>query len=149
MPLELVPFATVVLGPPCSSFVFLSRGTSKRYAWNKFMGDQSRQDVRDANEIVSRFVTILKILLLRLVQYIVEQPLTSCLFRLAAWRRFARLEPVITLPNGVVLRRKRKFVWLGHWGIVSLNRQCCWAAPARSRSSTANILARNPTVPKP
>ena len=38
--LELVPMALATIGLPCSSFVFMSRGTSKRYPWNSFLGDQ-------------------------------------------------------------------------------------------------------------
>ncbi len=64
--LELVPFGLAVIGLPCSTFVFLSRGTSKRHRTNRWLGDVSRSDVRAANIIAERVVVICEVLLLRL-----------------------------------------------------------------------------------
>ena len=78
--LELLSGAQVVFGVPCSTFVFLSRGTSQRDKRSGYVGDTARTDVCNANTIAWRVIFLVQVLLLRLVEYIIEQPLTSCFF---------------------------------------------------------------------
>ncbi len=115
--LEMVPMSLAVLGPPCSTFVFLSRGTTKRHASNRWLGDTSRLDVSSANVIAARVTTLCKLFVLRLIQFLVEQPLTSCFWSLYVWKRFVRGLP--SLRRGkVVLHLMRRCVWMGHWGAI-------------------------------
>lgn len=52
MILKLRPGGLLIGGPPCSSWVWINRATSKRSA-QRVMGDSSRNYVRDANSILS------------------------------------------------------------------------------------------------
>ena len=154
--LELVPFGVAVIGLPCSTFVFLSRGTSKRHRTNHWLGDVSRSDVRAANIIAERVVVICKVLMLRLCQFIVEQPLTSCFFNLLCWQRFVRLTPSITRGR-VFLRMVRRCVWMGHWGHKTPKPTILWGCaialtglvctrPARSLGSAILVKATTTKV---
>lgn len=111
--LELVPMAMVFIGLPCSTFVFMSRGTTKRYAENAWLGNEDLACVRAANIIAKRVVMLCKMLTLRLVQYVIEQPMTSCFFDMQCFRKLCDMKPYLGRHG---LRLKRKFVWLGHWG---------------------------------
>ena len=51
--LRLAPDAVMSMGPPCSSFVFLNLGTSKRSRERPY-GDESRSYVNTANMWLSR-----------------------------------------------------------------------------------------------
>ena len=113
--LQMVRLATVVIGLPCSTFVFLSRGTSKRNRSNQWLGDIDRTDICQANEIAWRVMILLRVLVLRKVQFIVEQPLTSCFFILRMFRRFQCIKPVIRCGL-FSLPLTRKFIWLGWYG---------------------------------
>ena len=57
----------------------------------------------------------MRVMLFRLVEYIVEQPLTSCVFALRCFRRLTMAQPIIQHDKTTV-RLMRKFVWLGFWG---------------------------------
>ena len=98
------------LSPPCSNFVWMSRGVhlrSRSCPW----GARYREDVREANIIVVRCLLVIKLLTLRLVFWITEQPLSSCMYRLPPFWSFLLSCPAI---RGV--RCMRKFLWLGFWG---------------------------------
>ena len=60
--LELVPMAMAVIGLPCSTFVFMSRGTTKRHADNSWIGDESVACVRLANIIAQRIMILCRVL---------------------------------------------------------------------------------------
>ena len=111
--LELVPMAIAVIGLPCSTFVFVSRGTTERKAENEWLGNEDVACVKAANIIAHRMVLLCKLLTLRLVQYMIEQPMTSCFFKMQCFRTFYALKPNLGRHG---LRLRRKFVWLGHWG---------------------------------
>ena len=110
--LELVPMAIAVIGLPCSTFVFMSRGTTKRFAENAWLGDEAVECVRAANIIANRIVLLCKLLTLRLVQYMIEQPMTSCFFNMRCFRNCHAMKPHLGRHG---LHLARKFVWLGHW----------------------------------
>ena len=103
----------VVIGLPCSTFVFMSRGTTKRHAENAWLGDENVACVRAANIIAQRMVMLCKLSTLRLVQYMIKQPMTSCFFNMQCFRKCCAMKPDLGRHG---LRLKRKFVWLGHWG---------------------------------
>ena len=107
--LSLLSYAFSWWGPPCGLWIWLSTGTTLRAASNT-CGDLSKLVVRNANAIVERMTTLLKLLTLRLVQYIVEQPMTSLMFR---YRSFSALEGFCARHNKHL---QKLFLWLGWWG---------------------------------
>jgi hypothetical protein len=121
--LELVCLGTAFIGLPCSTFVWLSRGVTKRHSSNRWQGDITRDDVFVANTIGMRVVFLVRLLVLGNVQFIIEQPLTSCYFLMLSWKRFARVCPFIIDKhnNNAKLPLMRKFVWLGHWAAASMS----------------------------
>ena len=116
--LEMCTGATMLSGLPCSTFVWLSRGTSMRSVLNHWLGDcHHRPEVHEANVIFSRLILLIRILILRLVQWIIEQPLTSCAFKLNMCKALVRSKPAIRLPCSTrTLRIRRHLLWLGHYG---------------------------------
>ena len=78
--LALVPYGFCWLAPPCALWVFLSAGVHKRTCLRP-SGDTSRLDVRECNAIVDRCCILIRLMTCRLIQWILEQPLTSTLFR--------------------------------------------------------------------
>ena len=57
--LRLVPLGVVVAGPPCSSFVWVNKSTSKR-SRGRPLGDSSKQYVRESNTtFASTFISLL------------------------------------------------------------------------------------------
>ena len=78
--------ATAWFGVPCSTFVFMSRSHTKRSC--RFpKGNCKGQEVRRANLIVDRVAFLIKILSLRKVYWIMEQPLNSLLWVMPAIAR--------------------------------------------------------------
>ena len=97
-------------GVPCSTFVWISRGHTKR-SRRKPLGDESRRDVQDANVILLRVVLLLQVLALRQVFFVIEQPASSVLFRMPAFRALLRSRLCIGRH-----RLQKRFLWLGHFG---------------------------------
>ncbi len=110
--LRLCQFGFAWLAPPCSNFIWMCRGKSLRSKLRPF-GDTSRHDVVQANEILRRAVLIIRLLALRggAVFWVVEQPLSSCMFRLPPWLALFSWKPSVA---GFTCQRK--FVWVGHFG---------------------------------
>lgn len=106
--MSIVPGGTAWFGVPCSTFVWMSRGHTKRTQADP-LGDRSRADVRQANLIADRVAFILQVLAMRAVHFIVEQPSGSLLWRMPSFRRIARLR-----ISGFMWQRR--FLWLGHFG---------------------------------
>ena len=73
------PGGIVWLGPPCSSWVWLSRSTTKRSA-SKVEGDTTVPSVAEANAIANIVADIMRVCHALGVFYVVEQPRTSLLF---------------------------------------------------------------------
>ena len=108
--LRVVPGGFVWWGTPCQTFIWLARGHTKR-TWKNPEGDVTRRDVRGANEIVRRQVLLTRILVARGCFFLVEQPMSSCMWRLKTFKHFWKERPTVA---GV--RMIRKFVWLGFFG---------------------------------
>ena len=64
------------LAPPCSSFVSVCKGTTKR-SKQQPLGNKSNSKVHKNNRLVSRLCLILELLWRRGVKYVVEQPTGS------------------------------------------------------------------------
>ena len=107
--LSLVVGGTAWFGVPCSTFVFMSRGHTKRTRTLP-KGNLKRQDVRHANLIVERVAFLIKILAKRRVYWIMEQPLNSLLWYMPAIKKARRNCKV------GALKWQRRFLWLGHYG---------------------------------
>ena len=103
--------ATAWFGVPCSTFVFMSRSHTKR-SRRLPKGKSKRQDVRRANLIVDRVAFLIKILSLRKVYWIMEQPLNSLLWVMPA---IARAKKKCQVRG---LGWQRRFLWMGHYGHV-------------------------------
>ena len=137
--LELVPMAMAVIGLPCSTFVFMSRGTTKRHASNAWVGDENVECVKLANIIAQRIVILCRVLTLRLVQYFIEQPMSSCFFKMECFRRFCAMNPNLGRHG---LRLKRKFVWLGHWGHNNPKATVLWG----SARALKRLVCKKPNI---
>ena len=123
---------------PCSSFVFMSRGTTKRGASNAWAGNEDVECVRLANIIAQRVMILCKVLTLRLVQYMIEQPMTSCFFNMQCFDKCCALKPDLGRHG---LRLKRKFVWLGHWGHIIPKPTVLWG----SARALKHLVCKRPT----
>lgn len=97
-------------GIPCQTWVWMARGHTLRSA-ACVRGDTRRVDVRDANRIVQRCVSLLEFLVLRGVYYIIEQPSTSLVWRYLPMRRHLRKRPRV-LKTSLTAHH----IWLGYWG---------------------------------
>ena len=74
--IRLRPFGLSVGGPPCSSFVWMNRSTSKRALW-KPEGDLNRAYIRDANLIVVRYCLLMALASALGIHWLIEQPGSS------------------------------------------------------------------------
>lgn len=150
--LALVPYGLAWFAPPCSLWVFLSAGVHKR-SMLRPSGDTSRLDVRQCNMIVDRCCLLMRILTLRAVQWICEQPVTSLLFHYASFMRLRTLK--LRISHAPL---ERRFLWLGAWGgdipkptalwgISPLLRMLHSKRPARAKPSvkttTKKIIIKN------
>ena len=107
--LSVIPGGVVWFGVPCSTFVWMARGHTKRSRQNP-LGDVARVDVRRANRIARIVVLICKLLAKRSVFFVMEQPAGSLLWRTPCMRLAARR---LRVQGQTWCRR---FVWLGHYG---------------------------------
>ena len=107
--LSLMVGATAWFGVPCSTFVFMSRGHTRRSP-KQPLGNTSRPDVRSANRIVERVMFLVRILAMRQVYWIIEQPLNSLLWVMPVFRQ---AQEDCTVGG---LAWQRRFVWMGHFG---------------------------------
>lgn len=107
--LSIVPGGTAWFGVPCSTFVFMSRGHTKRTR-RRPQGDTCRTDVREANIIAERVGFLIQILAMRKVYWILEQPLNSLFWSMPAMREAQRQCKVGQLAW------QRRFLWMGAYG---------------------------------
>lgn len=138
--LDIVEGGLAWFGIVCSSWVFMSRGHTKRSRLRPW-GDRNRQDIRDANRMCWRTALAIELCILRGVYWIIEQPSTSVIFCYAPLKNIYLKRPAIKGH-----RITRKFVWLGHWGHplykpTVLWGQCPWTAALSSRKVRSS---RNP-----
>ena len=97
-------------GPPCSNFVWLSKGVTHR-SRDQPLGDENVLSVRQNNAIVRRATLLLKLCTLREIQWIPEQPLTSILFLLPFLASFLSLR-----PSFGPWKLQRRCIWMGAFG---------------------------------
>ena len=107
--LSVMPGGLVWFGVPCSTFVWMARGHTKRSRQNP-LGDVTRGDVHRANRIARTVAVLCRLLSERGVFFVMEQPAGSVLWQMPSMRLAARRLRV----RG--LRWSRRFVWLGHYG---------------------------------
>lgn len=74
--LKLKPKGLLAGGPPCGSWIWINRSTSKR-SRNRIFGDCARDYVKAANAITTRFVILAFIAIARGCELLVEQPAGS------------------------------------------------------------------------
>eukprot|EP00973_Karenia_brevis_P037996 5239554-Karenia_brevis.AAC.1 len=103
--LRLKPLVGILFaGPPCKSWIWMSRGHTGRRSSGNVAGDVTRYDVQAANEICRRVYVLLTICVHRNIKYIIEQPMTTLLWD---------MEPLSTfLANH---EHTRTFAWLGYF----------------------------------
>lgn len=87
--LKLKPRALLFGGPPCSSWVFINRATSRRSA-SRAMGDQKMEHVRLGNSILARWILLGMIAIARGCRWVTEQPQSS-LMTACAYIRYVAL----------------------------------------------------------
>ena len=76
---RLVPHATVMMGPPCSNWVWISRSNTKRSKVS-VQGDETQAVVVKGNMIAATLSQLMKLLHGRGVFYLIEQPASSLFF---------------------------------------------------------------------
>jgi hypothetical protein len=112
--LRLRPFGLCSASPVCSTMVWMARSHSKRNKEHP-EGDESRQDVVDANNM-SQFVSVLMAMLfMRKVFWVVEQPHTSVMWLLPEWPLLAD-----------TIQLEKVFLWLGSYGHGCLKPSVFW-----------------------
>lgn len=126
--LQLVPGASSLAAPVCSSWVWMNRSTAGRKIW-KILGREDREGVRLANLMVSRLVLLLVLMSIKGVWWIVEQPASSLMEYHPRWqwyvKRFAVYRVLINMGDYGAKTRKPSYLysnmpWLGDLtGIVA------------------------------
>ena len=104
--LMLVQSGLILLGPPCSLWVFFSSSYHKRTA-NNAAGDESKGLVREANNLVRNVALLLGIAHCRGIYFILEQPSSSQMKNYSWIQRLAR-----------ALRLKKVSTWMRCFGHV-------------------------------
>ncbi len=111
--LSIIPFGFAVVGIPCNTYGWLSRGHSGRRKDNP-LGNTDRRDIADANRLLKRVCLLLLVLTLRSVYWVLENPLNSMLW---AQPDFLRLRALLKRMGGIRGQRPtRHFLWLGWFG---------------------------------
>ena len=101
--LSVVPWGMVLLGPPCSLFVWMSSNVHRRSAANPD-GDTTNRLVREANIIVENCVILMCVAIERSLFVCLEQPLTSMM-------------PLLTCLKLLIrFALRRVCTWMGAYG---------------------------------
>lgn len=125
--LSVIPGGVVWFGVPCSTFVWLARGHTKRSRQNP-LGDVARADVSRANCMAKIVVMLCHVLAKRGIFFVIEQPAGSLLWQTPCMRLAARRLCVKGQPWS------RRFVWLGHYGHrISKPTELCGVFPNLAR----------------
>ena len=106
--LKILPERASVVTQPCSTFVWLARGHSRR-SCTPPAGATSGTDIAQANTMPCRTGCLIRLLILRAVCFFIEQPSSSTLWFLDC---FQQLIADVRQAG----RWKRKFLWMGHYG---------------------------------
>lgn len=86
---RLRPHATAWFAVPCGSWIFMSRGSTHRSYW-RAGGNTSYEKVADANRLCRRVCYLLTYLAKKKVNWVLENPSTSLLFRYKPLRKLLR-----------------------------------------------------------
>lgn len=86
---RVVTHGTVWFGIPCSSWVFMSRGSTHR-SWWRSEGNTTYENVRRQNKIARRMCYLLQYCFMRGINYVVENPVSSLLWRYRCVRKLLR-----------------------------------------------------------
>ena len=125
--LSVMPGGLVWFGVPCSTFVWLARGHTKRSRQHP-LGDVTRGDVQRANHITKVVAMLCRLLSARSVFFFMEQLAGSVLLHVPSIRLTARRLQM----RGE--RWSRRFVWLGHYGhLICKPTELCGIFPHLAR----------------
>lgn len=116
--LRLEEDALCVLGLPCTSYVFINKGTHCRTEDSPY-GREDLQYVRDSNLLTTRAVMVLMVISVRCGFWLLEQPSSSQLIHHPELRFLLDLLAFIT---GYECQR----FWMGHWGAPSPKLSLAW-----------------------
>ena len=94
----------VHFAPPCSSFVWVSRNSTKRSRANP-VGDESIVGVRMANLIVARVIVLCLLAMKRGIHFMLEQPASSLMRKMPVFQKVARHFNIFEF-----------FTWMGMFG---------------------------------
>ena len=75
------------MGPPCSTWVFMSRGTTGRPRL-RIRGSKYFRKVKEANRFVRRMLYILKYAVKKEIHFVIEQPVSSLMPMYRPLKRF-------------------------------------------------------------
>lgn len=94
--------------PPCSSWVWLSRGSTHSSALNP-RGSSKYQKVGEANRICRRMIYLLEYIIKKEAYFAIEQPCSSVMWRYRPMRKFLKKSGAIEIS-----------IPLGHYGATSV-----------------------------
>ena len=102
-----------MIGFPCHTFVWLAMGHTGRRA-SIPLGNENRHDVAAANLMFLRILVLIKLLSLRSVFWLLENPLRSLIWKQPGWLALMKF---IRIRSGVrVHRPSRHLTWFGSFG---------------------------------
>lgn len=142
--LQLKAGGASILGPPCSSFVWMNSGTSRR---SKVMplGDQSQRSVRKANGIASRLALLVTVLHAAGAAFVMEQPQSSLL------EYHPRVQQVAFMLSYILMAWNCDCVHVHRYGVDGSKLLQCVivcrslrSSPCRSNGFACRTLARRP-----
>jgi hypothetical protein len=107
-------------GVPCSTWVYISRGTSGRSAWQP-MGNTTMPCVRAANLVTARFAALVLLAVARGAQWLVEQPGSSVMDLHDRFKAIKSLGECGLLPTMHSVR-----FWMGAYGHFSAKPSKCF-----------------------
>lgn len=108
--LSIQEFGVAWFGVPCNSFIWMARSFTKRSRENP-LGDTTKKVVQKANAISERVAMLLLVCVLWDVYYLIEQPVSTLL-----WRQPCLLSFFCEGHKIGKWKWQKRFLWLGHFG---------------------------------
>ncbi|CAK9095839.1 unnamed protein product [Durusdinium trenchii] len=134
--LRLRPGSGKFTAPVCSTWVFMSRGSTGRSS-QRPLGKQEYKSVQDANIMVARVVILLLLCEARKIWWMLEQPVNSLLERHPLFEAFLRL------PSVHVRRLTTAMCWFG-----GRTRKPTWVYSSHPEVSEINNYADHSLIPE-